>query len=155
MSHNWQTTTKDKSLYEDDFLLWIEDVSQKLETRDFHNLDLDNLIEEIQNLGKSQKREVRSRLQTLLAHLLKRLYVDNPLDYNGWERTIREQRKEIGLLLEQSPSLRNYYIEIFDQAWDAALSEVQQEYKKTQFPNQWQFSRDIDVVLTQELWEEV
>ncbi len=155
MSNNWQTTTKGKSLYEDDFLLWIEDVSQKLETRDFNNLDLDNLIEEIQNLGKSQKREVRSRLQTLLAHLLKRIYVDSPLDYNGWERTIREQRKEIRLLLEQSPSLRNYYIEIFDQAWEAALSEVQQEYKKTQFPNQWQFSRDIDVVLTQELWEEV
>ncbi|MFB2835542.1 DUF29 domain-containing protein [Floridanema evergladense] len=148
-----QTETK-VSLYEQDFALWIEDVAAKLKARDFDNLDVDNLLEEIEALGKSQKRELKSRLQTLLAHILKRIYVDSPLDYNGWERTIREQRKELRLLFEQSPSLRNYYIEVFAGVWEAALSEVQQEYKKTDFPEQWQFSSDADVLLSKKYWEE-
>lgn len=148
-----QTETK-VSLYEQDFALWIEDVVAKLKARDFDNLDVDNILEEIESLGKSQKREVKSRLQTLLAHILKRMYVDSPLDYNGWERTIREQRKELRLLLEESPSLKNDYIKFFDRVWQAALSEVKQEYKKTLFPEQWQFTREPDVVLIEEFWGE-
>lgn len=148
-----QTETK-FSLYEQDFALWIEDVVAKLKARDFDNLDVDNILEEIESLGKSQKREVKSRLQTLLAHILKRMYVDSPLDYNGWERTIREQRKELRLLLEESPSLKNDYIKFFDRVWQAALSEVKQEYKKTLFPEQWQFTREPDVVLIEEFWGE-
>jgi hypothetical protein len=148
-----QTETK-VSLYEQDFALWIEDVVAKLKARDFDNLDVDNILEEIESLGKSQKREVKSRLQTLLAHILKRMYVDSPLDYNGWERTIREQCKELRLLLEESPSLKNDYIKFFDRVWQAALSEVKQEYKKTLFPEQWQFTREPDVVLIEEFWGE-
>ncbi len=143
------------SLYEQDLALWIDDVVAKLKARDFDNLDIDNVIEEIDALGKSQRREVKSRLQTLLAHILKRLYVDSPLDYNGWERTIREQRKELRLLFEQSPSLKGYYTEVFDNAWQSALSEVQQEYKKTDFPQMWQFNKSIDSVINNNYWEEV
>lgn len=142
------------SLYEQDFALWIDDVTEKLKVRDFDQLDIAHIIEEIEALGKSQRRELKSRLQTLLAHILKRMYVDSLLDYNGWERTIREQQKELRLLLEDSPSLINYYQEVFDQVWEAALAEVQREYKKTQFPQQWQLSRDTDFVLVQEMWEE-
>ncbi len=112
------------SLYEQDFALWIEDVAAKLKVRDFDHLDVDHLLEEIEALGKSQKREVKSRLQTLLAHILKRMYVDSPLDYNDWERTIREQRKELRLLFEQSPSLKGYYTEVFESVWQAAMLEV-------------------------------
>lgn len=143
------------SLYEQDLALWIDDVVAKLKARDFDNLDIDNVIEEIDALGKSQRREVKSRLQTLLAHILKRLYVDSPLDYNGWERTIREQRKELRLLFEQSPSLKGYYTEVFDNAWQSALSEVQQEYKKTDFPQMWKFSSNIDSIINNNYWEEV
>lgn len=140
------------SLYEQDFALWIDDVIEKLKGQDFDNLDIAHIIEEIEALGKSQRRELKSRLQTLLTHILKRIYVDSPLDYNGWERTIREQRKELRLLLEDSPSLINYYQEVFNQVWEAALAEVQQEYQKTQFPEQWQLSRDTDFVLVEEVW---
>jgi hypothetical protein len=149
-----QTETK-ASLYEQDFALWIEDVAAKLKARDFDNLDVDNVLEEIESLGKSQNREVKSRLQTLLAHILKRLYVDSSLDYNGWERTIREQRKELRLLFEQSPSLKGYYTEVFDSVWQTALSEVREEYKKTEFPEIWQFSNALDSVLNNIFWEDV
>ncbi|MFM6344217.1 MAG: DUF29 domain-containing protein, partial [Dolichospermum sp.] len=65
-----QTVTR-KSLYESDYLLWTQDVVSKLRARDFDNVDLENLIEEIEDLGRSKKDELKSRLNTLLEHLLK------------------------------------------------------------------------------------
>lgn len=61
------------SLYDRDFALWLEDTAAKLKARDIHNLDWDNLVEEIEALGISQKHEVESRLKTILTHILKRL----------------------------------------------------------------------------------
>jgi len=95
------------SLYKKDILLWVEDTVNKLKNHDFTNLDIDNLIEEVESLGISQTKELISGLMILLEHLLKRLYVDLPYDYNGWERTIRNQRSEIDLLISQVPSLRS------------------------------------------------
>jgi hypothetical protein len=93
------------SLYEQDILLWSEDMVTKLKARDFDHLDIEHLIEEVEALGISQKKELISRLIVLLEHLLKRLYVNLPADYNGWERTIRTQRGELEILLDAVPSL--------------------------------------------------
>ena len=60
-----------ETLYETDFLLWTEETVAKLKARDFDHVDLENLIEEIESLGKSDKKEIKSRLTTLLAHLLR------------------------------------------------------------------------------------
>lgn len=144
-----------KSLYESDYLLWTHDTVAKLKTRDFAHVDLENLIEEIESLGKSEKKEIRSRLTTLLAHLLKRIYVDMPDCFNGWENTITEQRTEIEFVLADSPSLKTLWNDIFDVAFRAALRNVQKEYSKNgyQFPDQWQFGNDIDTMLNVDLWE--
>ena len=107
-------------LYERDFSLWVEDTVAKLKARKFDELDLDNLIEEIDSLGKRDKRELRNRLDVLLNHLLKRCYIPSPENYRGWELTIREQRKQVQRLLEESPSLRNYLFEIFAEIWNVA-----------------------------------
>lgn len=72
-----QIVTK-KSLYESDFLLWTLEIATKLKARDFEHLDIENLIEEIEDLGRSPRKELESRLTTLLSHLLKRLYVNMP-----------------------------------------------------------------------------
>ena len=97
------------SLYETDFLLWTEETVAKLKARDFDHVDLENLIEEIESLGKSDKKEIRSRLTTLIAHLLKRIYVNMPQEFNGWERTIRNQRTDLELALMDSPSLKTIW----------------------------------------------
>ena len=76
-------------------------------------IDVDDLIEEIEDLRRSYRDELESRLDVLLSHIFKRLYVPLANDYNGWERTIREQRKQIRRRLEQSPSLKNYLM-VFD-----------------------------------------
>jgi hypothetical protein len=52
-----------QSLYDRDILLWVEDTVTKLRARDFENLDLDNLIEEVDSLGKSQRHAIRSLLR--------------------------------------------------------------------------------------------
>lgn len=144
---------KQISLYEDDFTLWIEDTVAKLRTENFSDLDLENLIEEIESLGKSQRKELKSRLQTLLAHLLKRLCVRLPPDYNGWERTIREQRKELGLLLEDSPSLNQLLLEVVDKTYQKALTEVKEDYPETQFPDTCPLPQNVDAILSQKFWE--
>ncbi|MBJ7901033.1 MAG: DUF29 family protein [Cyanobacteria bacterium RI_101] len=142
-----RTLSKPTTLYETDYLLWTEAMIAKLKARDFTDLDLDNLIEEIEDLGRSQKRELRQRLATLLEHLLKRLYVNLPQDYNGWERTIREQRRQIKLEIKASPSLKSIWEQSFDLAWEFALETVRDDYANVNFPNLWPFGRDINAML--------
>ena len=144
------------SLYESDFLLWTEETVAKLKARDFDHVDFENLIEEIESLGRSEKKEVRNRLKTLLEHLSKRIYIDMPQEFNGWERTIREQRAEIRVELKDMPSLKRFWDELFDVAWGLALLKVKDEYEKKgyQIPDQWQFSRDIEEMLSVKFWDD-
>lgn len=141
------------SLYDQDILLWVEDTVAKLKTRDFESLDIENLIEEVEALGTSQKIELLSRLIVLLEHLLKRLYVDSPYDYNGWERTIRTQRTELDILITQVPSLKSLWDRSFQDAWRRSLANVSSEYKSVNFPLEWQYSSDIEILLNSNFWE--
>ncbi len=144
-----------KSLYDSDFLLWTQDTVAKLKAKDFDHVDLENLIEEIESLGRSDKKELKSRLTILLEHLIKRIYIDMPQEFNGWERTIRNQRTEIEFVLDDSPSLKALWNVTFDIAFRAALRDANKEYAKQgyHFPDTWQFGRDIDTMLNVDFWE--
>jgi len=93
-----------------------------------------------------------SRLVTLLEHILKRIYVDIPNDYNGWERTIRNQRSELDQLIETAPSLKSLWLSTFENAWRRALAKVREEYPSIDFPNEWTYSSDLNTVLTRKFW---
>jgi hypothetical protein len=150
-----QVTTAKTKLYDRDYLQWVEDIVSKLRARDFEHLDMENLLEEIEDLGKSEKKELLNRLATLLEHLLKRIYVNMPQEFNGWERTIREQRRQIKRAIKFSPSLAPLFDQFFDEAFGDALDEVRKEkgYKSVRFPDTWQFSRDLDAILNIDFWE--
>ena len=141
------------SLYDRDQHLWLEEAIAKLRVQDFQGLDLVHLIEELEIVAGRDRAEIESRLGVLLAHLLKRLYVQSDYDYRGWEITIREQRRHLRIALQQSPSLKRFFVEAFDRAWQDALIEVREDYPQDAFPDQWQFSRDVDILLTQKFWE--
>jgi len=141
------------SLYEQDILLWTEDTVAKLKARDFDHLDLENLIEEVEALGISQRKELLNRLTRLLEHLLKRLYVPLPEDYRGWENTIREQRRQLRFLLEAAPSLQRFWDVSFDRAWEAAREDVQDAYPQVGLPEQWPYEHQAEGVLTVKFWE--
>ncbi len=148
-----QTETK-VSLYEQDFALWIEDVAAKLKARDFDHLDVDNLLEEIESLGRRERRELRNWLSVLIAHILKRMYVNSSENFNGWEVTIIEQRQQIKGLWQDSPSLKPYFIQIFTEVYIDALDIVSVEYQQTEFPKTWQFELEIDIILSKKYWEQ-
>jgi hypothetical protein len=97
-------------LYEKDFIRWTEQQSNALReaSRFPTNLPLDweNLAEEIESLGRSQRRELRSRLMAILEHLLKLEHSPAPDLRHGWMDTVERERSEIERLLEDSPSLR-------------------------------------------------
>lgn len=141
-----------RSLYDQDILLWVEDTITRLKTGDFENLDIEHLIEEVEALGISHKRELSSRLLVLLSHLLKRLYVPLPENYRGWEQTIRNQRNDIELLLEDAPSLQNQWRSRFERAWDKALRTVRQEYPQVAFPEHWPYPSDLETMLGCDFW---
>ena len=141
------------SLYDRDQYLWLEETIAKLRVQDFQGLDLVHLIEELEIVAGRDRVEIESRLGVLLAHLLKRLYVQSDYDYRGWEITIREQRRHLRIALQQSPSLKRFFVEAFDRAWQDALIEVREDYPQVLFPDQWQFSQDVEILLTQRFWE--
>lgn len=103
---------KTTTLYDTDFNLWIEQTVRQLKQGDLQSLDLENLIEEIESMGRSDKREVYSRLKVLLLHLLKWKY--QPQKRTGsWRNTIDEQRDQLNLILADSPSLNTHLQAIF------------------------------------------
>ncbi|MBC1192522.1 DUF29 domain-containing protein [Microcystis aeruginosa CS-558/01A06] len=109
-------------LYEKDYYLWIEKTRSLLENHQFSDLDLDNLIEEISDMGKSQRQSLKSYLTRLLEHLLKLVYWQSELEYNqrGWKNEIRNFRLQIKQIIEDSPSLKPYLSEIFSSCYQNA-----------------------------------
>ncbi len=94
-----------RALYDNDFVLWLEEQGRALRGRRLADLDVPNIIEEIEALGRDQRRELGSRISVVLTHLLKLAY--RPARKSrSWRVTLFTQRGEIARLLEASPSLR-------------------------------------------------
>jgi hypothetical protein len=146
-------TISRKSLYEQDFVLWLDIAIAQLRSGDLHNLDTENLIEELEGLANKDRREISTRLKRLIEHILKRCYVNMPECHRGWEVTIVNQRDELNQLLKQSPSLKRHFLETFDDSFTTALKMVRIKYPETSFPAKWQFNRDIDAILSIDFWE--
>jgi hypothetical protein len=91
--------------YETDVVAWANEQARLIRAGRFDLLDLEHLAEEIEDVGKSEQRELASRMAVLLAHLLK--WQHQPDRHgNSWERTIRHQRERIALALQRTPSLK-------------------------------------------------
>jgi hypothetical protein len=138
---------KVKTLYDQDFALWIEETVKQLKSGDLSRVDLENLIEEVESLGKSQRKAVDNFLTRLLEHLLKRCYVALPDCYRGWEIEIRNFRKELKKEFKYSPSLQRFMIEILEECYREALEAVKEDYPNSDFPDVCPFSQDIDGLL--------
>ncbi len=141
MTTHQSTVMTSYNLYEQDFYLWIETTSKQLKAGKFAEIDLANLIEEIESMGKSEKRELKSRLIVLLMHLLKWQYQPEKRS-ESWRSTMTEQRICIELLLEDSPSLQPLLIEIFANCYEKARLKASEEtgIKLNFFPEESPFT---------------
>ena len=114
------------NLYETDFYAWTLAQAKLLKERDFEHLDIPNLVEEIESLGRQERRELESRLGILIGHLLKWDYQPEKRG-KSWRATIREQRREILQLLKENPSLKPYLEEAIAHAHESGLDLVVKE----------------------------
>jgi hypothetical protein len=114
------------TLYETDLYAWTREQARLLRERRWDDLDLDNLIDEVESVGGSEKREIRNRVIKLLAHLLKWKYQPG---YRGssWRRTILEQRQQLADIVEDSPSLRDYLAKQVRERYPGATLEAADE----------------------------
>ncbi len=112
-------SAKTPTLYDRDFMIWIETTVKLLKDKKFTELDLENLIEEIEDIGKSHKSAIRNNLIVVLLHLLKWQYQPEKRT-NSWKFSIREHRRRIDDDFQDSPSLKRYYGEIFAKCYQNA-----------------------------------
>ncbi len=109
--------------YDGDIIAWANQQAEFIRNKQFDLLDLENIAEEILDVGKSEFRELRNRLAVLIGHLLKYKYQPERRG-NSWRRTISNQRKELCRELQKMPSLRkNFDDEIWwNNTYDQAVS---------------------------------
>jgi Domain of unknown function DUF29 len=115
-----------QKLYEQDFWLWTQTMAQALKSGNFSQLDLENLAEEVESLGRSDRRELQSRLTVLLMHLLKWQFQPE-MQSGSWRGTLAEQRIRITKLLKESPSLRSFFELSIDECYDDAKVKASEE----------------------------
>jgi hypothetical protein len=106
----------------DDYL-WLENTATKIKLGLFNEIDSDRLIEEIEDMGASQKRSLESYLEKLIEHLLKLKYWESEYERNHrhWKAEIINFRNRILRILKNSPSLKNYFNEIYDEVFEEAV----------------------------------
>jgi len=103
--------------YEQDVVKWSEEQAALLRQRDFSHLDIEHIAEEVEDVGKSEQRELMSHMVVLLAHLLKWEYQP---ERRGaiWEKTIKAQRIEIAFNIKETPSLKT---RLESEAWQQVV----------------------------------
>ena len=112
--------------YATDFYAWTQEQASLLRTEALEKLDLPNLAEEIEAMGRSQRSQLANRLRVLVMHLLK-LHYQPDHSSKSWLRTIREQRRRLELLLLNNPSLRREAPDWLVYAYARACSDAAEE----------------------------
>lgn len=119
------TSTQD-SLYDRDYALWIETTIAQLRSKNVAEIDWENVLEEFEDMGKRERRSLKSNLVILLQHLLKWQY--QPERRSGsWKGTIIEHRQRLRDQFEESPSLRNYLLTVLPSAYTNAVERAANE----------------------------
>lgn len=112
--------------YSTDFSAWINQTAQLLRESRWHEIDVPNLIEEVEGLGKSDRRGIASQLARLLLHLLKWQYQPQRRS-DSWLDSITDARTQIELAIEDSPSLRDHPTEKLEESYQRARRQAAQQ----------------------------
>jgi hypothetical protein len=139
------------TLYDRDFYAWANEQARLIRAGLLSDLDIENLAEEIESMGRSEKRELDSRLQVLIMHLLKWQF-QPPGRGTSWRLTIEEQRRRLAKHLVANPSLKAELRDAIQSAHDIAVVGAAREtmIELELFPNvcPWTF----DQIAGAEFW---
>jgi hypothetical protein len=140
--------------YEKDVVAWAMEQAALLRAGKLSALDIEHIAEEIEDVGKSEKRELASRMAVLLAHLLK--WQQQPeRRSSSWTRTITEQRKAVAVAMRQTPSLKASLSDAdwLAGTWADAVTKAVEETGQDSFPDDCPWA--MDQVLSIEFFPEV
>jgi hypothetical protein len=146
--------------YEADFQGWINQTISQLKNREFGSLDVEHLIEELVDLGKSERNALKSNLTILLAHLLKLKAQANAPEMmkNSWYSSVLEHRQRILDSLDNTPSLKSYLEESVDKAYPnarkLAIKESRLAKYGVQIPNEDVYPMECPFKISQILDED-
>lgn len=114
--------------YETDVIAWANEQAAFLRSGRFELIDIEHLAEEIEDVGKSEKRELASRWTVLLSHLIKWKYQQLRRG-SSWEKTIKLQRKTVQLRIKETPSLKVSLKDPdwLEEVWNDALIQAEKE----------------------------
>ena len=132
--------------YEDDFHAWTQQQAEFLRKQDLGELDWSNIAEEIESMGRSEKRQLESCLEVLMMHMLKWEYQPNRQS-RSWQFTIKEQRLRIEKLLSENPSLRSQLKNYIEKSYPLAILKAERETGLSNFPTECPFT--LEEILTQ------
>ena len=123
------------NLYDQDYYTWLSETAYLLTEGRFSELDIPNLVDEIESMGKSQKRAIESYLKVLLLHLLKWKYQPNSRS-SSWRGSIYNARKGIQKRIKESPSLKSYPQELLAECYEIARfnAHIETELPLETFP---------------------
>jgi len=143
----------DESLYETDFYAWINQQVNFLQSGKFSETDMDNIAEEIEEMGKSIARALESRLEILLMHLLKWQYQPSHRS-KSWRITIVEQRLALAKLLRKNPSLKPKVPNTIAESYADAiiLASVETDLPKNTFPKTCPYR--FEEAMNEDFWPE-
>ena len=135
------------NLYETDFYAWANEQAALLRAGKLSAADIEHIAEEIESMGKTEKRELISRLTVLLLHLLKWRF--QPVRRgSSWRATIRVQRLDLARHLDDNPSLKSQIPAAVGDAYTVALIQAADEtgLDETTFPAAcpWSFDQVMD-----------
>jgi len=135
------------SLYERDFYAWANEQAALLRAGRLSEADLENIAEEIESMGRSEKRELVSRLKVLLTHLLKWRFQPT-LRGNSWRLSIEEQRREVVDHLADNPSLKDELPEALSSAYRKSIlaGAIETGLDRRTFPSAcpWTYEQIMD-----------
>jgi hypothetical protein len=106
--------------YEQDFYAWTMENADLIRKGKLADLDLEHIAEELETMGRSERRELLSRLTVLLAHLLKWQYQPERRS-TSWQLTLKVQRRDANRVLEDNPSLKAQRAELLADAYRTAV----------------------------------
>ena len=137
--------------YDEDFYAWTQHQAALLRAGKWQNLDATNLAEELEGLGRWDKRELKQRLEALLVQLL--TWWAKPEDRCGrWASQILGQRHAIASLLADSPSLQAQVEALLAHVYPSARAQVLDEVGLPHLPEQCPFA--LDHVFREDFWPE-
>ena len=143
--------SEDPSQYEADFYQWSLEQARLLRSGEWEAVDVEHLAEEIEDMGKSLRREWDSRLKVLIVHLLKWVFQPE-LRGISWQLTIQEQRDQLHELLADNPSLKNQMTASLDRTYPRAVrrTALETSFAEETFPTECPFR--LEDILNESFW---